>query len=459
MLGSDINLTVDRSGKPIYLQILQRLQDLISSGSLSSGARLPNQKRLAQTLGVNVATVNRAYREAARRRLLVSSPRRGTHVAPQAGFLVGWNGLQGERAGLIDMENNAAPIELPMRAMSEIFTEISQQEDLRHIYGYSSIYGREEHRKAIAGWLQRHGIGAEPDRLVLTSGANHAIYLVLSVLARPGDLLVSDELTYPCLDEMARTLGLRVLALRRVAGRIDLAHAANLFAVNRPRFLFIMPEFSSPTTEFLDEEERQELARLCRRANCLVLEDSVHLGLVESKGRPLQSYLPQGGFFVTSFSKVLAPGLCLGALLCPDREFTERIARRLGVVSRMASPIMGEIVARLIASNEIARVLGFVRSEYRARNRLAAELLAGSDLRTDTYGTHFWVDLPNGANGPQIADRMRRAGVSVLPDRVFSVTSQVSRSGFRATLGATPRRNQVITGCQVIARTLAGLSP
>ncbi|MEQ8347640.1 MAG: PLP-dependent aminotransferase family protein [Sneathiellaceae bacterium] len=450
------DLEIDRSCKPFYRQILQRMQALIVDGHLPAGFRLPNQRSLARRLNVNVATVNRAYREAARRRLVISSPRRGTHVAPQAGFLVGWNGLQGERADLIDMENNASPIDMPMQAMSAVFAEISAQEDLRHIYGYSSIYGREEHRRAIAGWLLRHGICAEAGNLVLTCGANHGIYLVLAVLSRPGDTLVADELAYPFINELSRLNGLKVQSLRRIGGRLDLEHAAALFAECRPRFLFVTPDFSSPTTEHLDDEERQELARLCRKANCAILEDSVHLGLVEPRGRPMQSYLPESTFFVTSFSKTLAPGLCFGAVLCPDREFTETVGRRLGIVNRMASPIMAEIVCRLIGSNEMARVMGFVRSEYRTRNRIAAQILAGFDLRADPYGTHFWIELPEGANASQLCQLMRRNGVSVLPDRVFAATGRSSRAGFRATLGALPRRHQVIMGCRAIAMALKG---
>jgi len=459
MDSAALHIAIDRSHKPIYRQILAELQRLVGDGQLPSGSRLPNQKHLAAQLGVNIATVNRAYREAVRRRLLVSSPRRGTHVAPQAGFLVGWNGLQGERAGLIDMENNAAPIDLPMRSVSDVFSEISRQDDLRHIYGYGPIYGREEHRRALSGWLQRHDLLAEPDRMVLTAGAAHAIYLLLSVLSRPNDVLVADDLSFPCLDELASLFSLKVRALRRIGGRIDLEHAGALFLRHRPRFLFVMPDFASPTTEYLDVPERQELARLCRKTGCLVIEDSVHLGLVEPKGPPIQSLLPQNSFFITSFSKIIAPGFGLGTVLCPDREFTERIGRRLGIVNRMASPIMGEIAARLIGSNEIVRILGFVRSEYRTRNRIASEVLGSLDLRADTYGTHFWVELPAEVNATQLADRLRRSGVSVLPDRVFASTGKPGRSGFRATLGALPRRNQVIRGCQIIAEALAGAAP
>lgn len=454
MRDSALDIAIDHSARPIYRQILEQLQALVTGGTLAAGARLPNQRELAQRLNVNIATVNRAYREAVRRRLLVSTPRRGTHVAPQAGFLVGWNGLQGERADLIDMENNAAPIDLPMRSMSEVFTEISRQDDLRHIYGYSSIYGRSEHRKAMASWLTRHGVSADANHLVLTSGANHAIYLVLAVLSRPNDVIVADELSFPCLDELSRVLNLRLLPLRRIAGRVDLDETARLFSEARPRFLFVMPEFASPTTEYLDETERQELTRLCRKADCFVIEDSVHMGLVERKGRPLQSYLPQSTFLVTSFSKIVAPGFCLGTVLCPDREYTDRIARRLGITNRMASPIMGEIAARMIESNEMSRVLGFVRSEYRIRNRIAAETLEGCRVLADSYGTHFWVELPREANATQLVEALHRRGVSVLPDRVFATTAQRTRSGFRATLGALPRRHQVIRGCQIIREVL-----
>lgn len=448
-----LGLVIDRSNKPYYTQILVYIQGLVERGILGSGDRLPNQGELASRLCVNIATVNRAYREAARRRIVKSTPRRGTYVTPQPSFLAGWNGLDPDHIGLIDMENNAAPTDIPMRFMSRILSEISQEESLRSIYGYSSIYGRFEHRRSICQWLQQNEISAVPDRVVLTSGAHHAIYLALSVLSRPRDAILVDELTYPALGELVRVFSLTAHGLPRRGGRVDMERAAKLFLSVRPRFLFATPDFSSPTTEYLNSAERQEIVKLCRKNGTIILEDSVHVGLVERKGEALCNIYPEGTFFISSFSKILAPGLCLGMIHCPEREFADLIARRLGIVNRMASPIMGEIATRMITSRQIWHSLEFVRREYAVRNDIARRVLVDHNIRTDCNGTHFWIDLRR-ATGLRLCDRLRELGVSVLPDQVFALDAPSPRRGLRATLGALPSRHDVIRGCLSIKQAL-----
>lgn len=382
-----------------------------------------------------------------------STPRRGTYVMPLQSFGVGWDGLNQQHIGLIDMENNAAPTDIPMRSMSLILSEVSREESLRSIYGYSSIYGRLEHRRSICQWLHENEIAAVPDRIVMTSGAHHAIYLALSVLARPRDAIILDEFTYPALSELVRAFSLTAHCMPRRGGRVDMDSVAKLFLSARPRFLFAMPDFSSPTTEYLDSAERQEIVKLSRKNGTIILEDSVHAGLVERKGEAFYNLYPKGTFFISSFSKILAPGLCLGMILCPDKEFADLIARRLGIVNRMASPIMGEIVSRMISSRQIWHSLEFVRQEYAVRNDIAMRTLAGHDIQADRNGTHFWINLRK-VPGLVVSERLRELGVSVLPDQVFALDLPPRRRGVRATLGASPSRNDVIRGCLLIKQAL-----
>ena len=76
-----MEIHIDRSSRvPIYRQIVDRLREMILTGSLPPGFRLPPERRLAETLGVNRSTVLSAYRELKGDGLVDAHVGRGTVV-------------------------------------------------------------------------------------------------------------------------------------------------------------------------------------------------------------------------------------------------------------------------------------------------------------------------------------------------------------------------------------------
>jgi len=169
-----------RSG-PIYQAIADAIGQEIEAGRLKPGGRLPTQRVLARQLGVTLTTVTRAYVEAQRRGLLNGEVGRGTFVRPSA------LEIEGPDSGVLDLAVNSL---LPLPYMEELADRLAAaipRSAGARVFGYQPHAGARHNRAAGSAWIGDTGLEAPLDRIVVTSGGQHAILLSLMALAKPGD--------------------------------------------------------------------------------------------------------------------------------------------------------------------------------------------------------------------------------------------------------------------------------
>ncbi|HEY7387966.1 MAG TPA: GntR family transcriptional regulator, partial [Bryobacteraceae bacterium] len=161
-----------REGPPAQ-RIVEALAEAVNDGRLPVGAQLPPHRDLAESLGVAVGTVSRAYALARERGLITGTVGRGTFVAAAS------DGEE-DSGGEIDLTQNYVRWD-PGESVAQLLrAALRERNDLRNLLEtYSDPAGREDHRSAAARWLARRGFAAEPKRVVLTNGAQHGLMAVL----------------------------------------------------------------------------------------------------------------------------------------------------------------------------------------------------------------------------------------------------------------------------------------
>lgn len=196
---------------PRYLQIVEAMADAIASGALAPGARLPPHRELAYQLGISANTASRAYAEAVRRALLRGEVGRGTFVrAPDENRLGDEQvSLHRGATGPIDLSRN-----LPLPGFAEphiqrVLGELTGEGGLASLLDYQTDREPIRYAEAGANWLGRCGMDATPERVVTTMGGQHGLLATLLGALRPGDLLLTEVLTYTPVLAMAERLGLR----------------------------------------------------------------------------------------------------------------------------------------------------------------------------------------------------------------------------------------------------------
>ena len=446
---------------PRYLAIADALAEDAGRGRLRAGTRLPTHRDLAERLGVTVGTVTRAYAEATRRGLVAGEVGRGTFVRV-AGPAEAAAPAPAAEPGLIDLTANRPP-EGPgdngAAVLARTLAALARRKDLARLLEYPSEGGAPEHRAAGAEWLQRCRLDVPAERVLVSSGSQHGMTVVFTALLAPGDLVLTEDLTYQGMKTLAALLSLRLqgVATDEHGLRPDALDAA--CRKGGARALYCLPTLQNPTASVMPEGRRREIAAVARAHGLIVVEDDVHGHLLEAPPRPLASLVPELTVYLNGTSKSLAPGLRVGFVVAPETMVT-RLSGAIRSTTWMAAPLMAEIAARWIHDGTAESMVKRKRKEAAARQALAARLLGHGQTGPRTAAYHLWLPLPEPWRAEPFAAAARREGVAVTPASVFSAQPGRPRlappEAVRVCLGAAQDRDQLAAGLTVLARLLGG---
>ena len=207
---------------PKYRQIAHAIADDIAAGILRPGTRLPPHRILAYDLGISPNTTARAYSECVEQGLLHGEVGRGTYVrmarSPAAGKES--SGLSRPGSGPIDLSRNLPFPGGSGRHLARTLTDLSGIPELSAFLDYQTGAGLAHHLSGGCDWLARTGVAATPEEVVITCGAQHGILAAFMAVARPGDVLLTESLTYAPASAMAERLGLRLHPLAMDQGGV-----------------------------------------------------------------------------------------------------------------------------------------------------------------------------------------------------------------------------------------------
>jgi DNA-binding transcriptional MocR family regulator len=433
---------------PRYLAIAEALADDAAAGRLRPGTRLPTHRELADQLGVTVGTVTRAYAEAARRGLVSGEVGRGTFVRGAAAAELAAP-LHGP--GLVDLSVNHPPA-LPGEAgapLARTLAELARRRDLGELLGYPPEGGAAEHREAGARWIRGAGLPAAPEQVLVSSGSQHGMTAVFTALVRPGDVVATEALTYPGMRALAGLLHLRLLGLPMDRAGLLPDAFERACRGGTVKALYVIPTLQNPTASVMPEARRRELARIAEAHGVVIVEDDVHGHLLEDAPRPLAGFAPERSVYLTGTAKSLAPGLRVGFVHAP-RTLVPRLAAAIRATTWMAPPLTAEIAATWIRDGTAEAIVRRRRKEAAARQRLAAEALAGFDFDAHPAAYHLWLRVPEPWRGEAFADAARRRGVLVTPPAAFAVGRSMP-DAVRVCLGGPDDRQQLARGLETLA--------
>jgi DNA-binding transcriptional MocR family regulator len=426
---------VSRANRPYYRALADAMARDIESGRLRPGARLPPQRDLAHALGVTVPTITRAYALAARRGLVDGTVGRGTFVRPP---------LSAEAADApIDLSINAVP---PHAHLGDIASRLELPSDAgvrASLLGYPPHGGHESHRTVGVEWIARRGVHVPADRVLITSGAQHALLVALAGQAAPGDTLLVEELTYSGLIEVARLLGLTLHPVAMDPRGIQPAALERAARETGARVVVLQPVIHNPTGVTMTAERRSAVAEVVAREGLHVIEDDIY-GFLAPETPPLVTELEQPWTYLTSLSKSVVAGVRVGFVVVPasTRPLAERA---LWATTVAASPVTAELAAGLILDGTADRIVAWKREELAARQSLAREVLPGLHPETHPASPHVWWPLPRHWKAGEFVSAASARGILL-----------GAPEGFLGRPGATPRAVRLCLGNPATRERLAG---
>lgn len=437
---------------PRYLAIATELAQAIETGQLAPGEKLPPHRVLAKRLGVTTGTVSRAYASLERQALATARVGDGTFVRNLDTSTE--DATTSAAAHTIDLAHNIAMPTDDAGALSRALTALGQDPArMARVLKYQPEAGATQHRMAGARWLTRFGTTGRWERVMVTHGAQHALAGVLRTIARPGDTLLTEPLSYPGMVALARSLRLQVVGLEVDAQGIlpdALDRAAQTF---NTKLLFCCPTLHNPTTASMDTARREAIAAVVRKRRLLLMEDVVHAAALRQPPAALSTLVPEQSFLMASFSKVMAPGLRVGYLEAPP-QWLDKVASSIRADCWMVAPLMPEIATRWLEGGDAEHLIALQRQQIAERLALARRELSGIPMRWAEDFPHMWLPLPEPWRAGPFAAQLRRAGVLVRTMEHFAVGRSPVPDAVRISLNAAPSLEQLRQGLQTVVATL-----
>ncbi|MCC6007335.1 MAG: PLP-dependent aminotransferase family protein [Rhodobacteraceae bacterium] len=404
-------------------RLAEALVEDIAAGLIATDARLPAHRDLAYKLGLSVGTVTRAYAVLQRRGLARSEKGRGMFVsaAPRAGD------------GRADMSVNLPPPMLTARMLAEMLGRVGAGIDATAFTAYAPPAGRTDHRVQMAravGGMRR--LELDPDRLLLTSGAQHALLLALAA-APPGPVAI-EGLTYPGALRAAHALGRKLVPLPMDAeGLCPEALERALAGPEAPRILYLVPSLQNPTGATMGTSRRHRIAGLARAHDMTIIEDDIYAVFVPRDLPALAELAPERCLYLGSLSKSLAPGLRMGYLHCPPALVGPAL-RWLDATQSMAHPLSGLMMQYCLVEGLEGTVARSVRAEAGRRNRLARQILGEAVAPVQFEGLHLWLPMPVD-RAREIVAQAGAEGIVLAPPEAFMADPGAQDAGLRLCLG------------------------
>ncbi|MEM7226941.1 MAG: PLP-dependent aminotransferase family protein [Pseudomonadota bacterium] len=416
---------------PLYRTIADKLAEDIRSARLAPGSQLPTMRALADQLEVTVGTVHRAYALAEQQGLIVRQMGRGSFVRDATASLTGTAALAPD--GTIDLSRNE-PVELPLGPiLQRTLAAMAQVSDLDSMLDYGFSQGQPRHREALALWLKRRGYRIDPDHLIVTNGAQQALTIALGALARAGDTLLVEELTYPGIKNLARLFGLKLRALPMDDGGLLPDALAAAAAEPGARMLYCVPNAHNPTTATLDLERRQAIAEIAQRYGLIVIEDDLYPRHADAALPAIAEVAADHTVYISSLSKTVAPGLRIGSIAAPPRLLPDLVAVTQAT-SWMAPPLMAEVASRWIVDGTVDALAGQREHITRSLHQVAERALAGLAYRAEPHNTHLWLPLEAPWSGREFAAKAAERKILVSPAEHFAIDQSAVPAAVRICL-------------------------
>lgn len=442
--------------EPKYLAIANAIEQDVRGGRLLPGDRLPPQRDLADHLGITVGTVTRGYREAERRGLTRGETGRGTFVAAdvKATDFLSIQHADSGSPNFVDL-SLVFPLYSDDPDLASAMSKMSKRATLQSLLQYQLGKGMMRHREAGARWVRTVGVEPRIDDILVCSGGQHALTVLLAALFKPGERLLVEELTYPGIKHLAALFQIRLEPLPMDKEGI-LPEALDA-ACGREgvRGLYVVPSLQNPTTATMSDGRRRALAALCAKHGLWIIEDDCYLMTLDNPPLPLYTYAPERTFFVASLSKTVAAGLRTAFLVAP-REHVKLLESTITHTIWMASPILAELAAMWIEDGAADAVLRRKKAEARARNGIADACLKGMDYRSKATGYFIWLEFPEPWTAMDLQREALKRNVSLVSVEQFLVGNGPVPRGTRLSLTAPLTRDGLARGLSVIAEILSG---
>ena len=429
---------------PLYKEVISLIEQAVQNGLLNGGDKLPSERHLSDLLGVHRSTVIHALDNLSDRGVLIRRRGSGTYVNHEKWGLqqypiFNWqpptslissrdsdrhhalvsryrNEASRKGAPFLDLSVSdlSTPL-LPSMTMPEkTWPELLNQE----LDAESSLTGvaslKEAVRKHLRDCLK---LDADPGRILITSGAQQALFLITQCLLRPGDAVGIESPSYFYSLPVFQAAGLRLFPIPTDAGGVIPDGLDALAALRGLKVIFLNPVFQNPTGHNMSAARKKAVFEFCAARHIPIVEDDAYSLLALADGMdvsPIKGLDRHGQvLYVGSLTSYAGRNLRAGWLVAP-----ENVVRRLAEVRRQMDAGLS-VLPQLLAAHYLqsdfdghrVRIRAALSEKAACLQRWLAEACPGLfTWREPGGGFYLYLDSREGSS-PGTAEELLKRGI------------------------------------------------
>ena len=238
---------------------------------------------------------------------------------------------------------------------------------------YQGFGGSPRDRDAASAWLGRRALVPSQERIFVASGAHGAMVGIFSMLAKAGEAVLCENVTYPGVRSIAAQLGLKLVGVEMDRDGVIPEALEESVRAHAPKAIYLNPTLQNPTTITIPERRRAAICSIARRHNVPIVEDDAY-GFIPTHGpAPLAAVAPDICWHIAGLAKCIGAGLRLAYVVAPDARSGWSFNGAMRALTVMASPVAAAIATRWIEDGAADAILRFIRAEAMARQRIASD--------------------------------------------------------------------------------------
>lgn len=292
---------------------------------------------------------------------------------------------------------------------------------------YDLTEGFAPFRQALADYLLSKGIGVSADEIIVFNGSQSALDMIAKILITPGDVIALESPSYLGAISAFNAYEPTYLCIETDDGGVLPDSLDRLLSLHAIKFIYLVPTFQNPTGRTLSLERRRRIAEIVKRHDALVIEDDPYSAL-RYHGEavaPFYTFAPQNTVYLSTVSKIFAPGLRLGFCIAPP------LVHQWLTIAKQAADLHTNTYAQALAAEYIQggyidRQIPRIIELYRPRQ---AAMLQAMERRFPAAwrwikpegGMFIWVEGPAGVDAERLYRQAAARKVAFVPGKYFCI--------------------------------------
>jgi DNA-binding transcriptional MocR family regulator len=329
--------------------------------------------------------------------------------------------------------------------------QVASQQLTADLIGYTEHSGHKAHRQAGVSWAKHYGLaGGDAGNTLLTNGAQHALFLLINALTKPGDTIAVEALTYPGIMAVASLSGRHVVGVPMDEHGMRPEALEKVIADSNPALVVVVPSHQNPTGITMPEFRRREVAGIIEKHKIWLVEDDIYCFLNQDPLPAISNFVPSLAFHISALSKAISPAMRCGYVKAPQGQMSTLNAH-IRTNTWLSSPINYIAATHLIDTGQVFEMAENQRDIAYQRQQIARELLPQLQCRSTGY--HIWLPLPEHWKAERLVAEAKNNNVLISSGSYFDVTGEES-GHVRLSLMAVSTKQRLREGLGILKTLL-----